>query len=116
VAIVSFAQAGIRIEQEREFAELKASVERAFVASNLQKFLKRLESKKVRIRDFDGVLDKQCLEHVDASLKQAGKTAKSLYAALTMSDQAQMREFYLEKLEEVDQNTRHKFLKLYQYY
>ena len=113
---MNFAQAGIRIEKEGEFAELKAAVERAFAASNLQKFLKRLESKSVRIRDFDGVLDEQCLEHVDATLKQAGKTAKSLYAALTMSDQAQMREFYLEKLEQVDQSTRHKFSRLYQYY
>ena len=113
---MSFAQAGIRIEKEKEFAELKAAVERVFSASNLQKFLKRLESKGVRIRDFDGVLAKSCLEAVDSALKQSGKTAKGLYGALTQSDQAQIREFYLEKLEQVDLGVRQKFHRLYQYY
>jgi hypothetical protein len=39
-----------------------------------------------------------------------------LYKALTLSDQAQMREFYLSKLEGVEVALRHKFKKLYQYY
>ena len=113
---MSFVQAGIRVEKEQEFAELKAAVERAFSAETLQKFLKRLESKKVRIRDFEGVLKQGCLEKVDAKLKQSGKSAKGLYEALTMSDQGQMREFYLSKIEQVDHATRHKFHRLYQYY
>ena len=52
----------------------------------------------------------------------AGSAAKSdlsawqLYQALPLSDQAQMREFYLSKLETVDTALRHKFKKLYQYY
>jgi hypothetical protein len=53
----------------------------------------------------------------------AGGTAASselsawqLYQALPLSDQAQMREFYLSKLETVDVALRHKFKKLYQYY
>ena len=41
---------------------------------------------------------------------------RSCIEALTLSDQAQMREFYLSKLETVDQALRHKFKKLYQYY
>ncbi len=40
----------------------------------------------------------------------------SLYQALTVSDQAQMREFYLSKIEEIEPTLRHKFRKLYQYY
>ena len=51
------------------------------------------------IRDFDGVLAKSVSEklwHV------ARLGAQKLYQALTVSDQAQMREFYLSKLEEVD--------------
>ena len=113
---MSFVQASIRVEKEQEFAELKAAVERAFSAETLPKFLKRLESKKVRIRDFEGVLQQSCLEKVDAKLKQSGKTAKGLYEALAMSDQGQMREFYLSKIEQVDQVTRRKFHRLYQYY
>jgi hypothetical protein len=48
----------------------------------------------------------------------AGKelSAWQLYQALPLSDQAQMREFYLSKLETVDIALRHKFKKLYQYY
>jgi hypothetical protein len=43
-------------------------------------------------------------------------TARSLYGSLPVSDQAQMREFYLSKIEEVDPALRAKFHKLYQYY
>ena len=43
-------------------------------------------------------------------------TRSKLYESLPVSDQAQMREFYLSKLETVDQALRHKFKKLYQYY
>jgi hypothetical protein len=39
-----------------------------------------------------------------------------LYAALPVSDQAQMKEFYLSRVEEVDSALRTKFQKLYQYY
>jgi hypothetical protein len=35
---------------------------------------------------------------------------------LTVSDQAQIREFYLSRIEEIDADLRHKFKKLYQYY
>jgi hypothetical protein len=113
---VSFVQAGIRVEKEQEFAGLKGAVERAFGAVNLQKFLKRLSSSKVRIRDFDGVLAQRCLERVDSTLQRSGKTAQALYRSLSMSDQGQMREFYLSKIEQVDLATRQKFHKLYQYY
>ena len=47
---------------------------------------------------------------------EAGLNAKQLYEALPVSDQAQMREFYLSKLEDGRRALRHKFKKLYQYY
>jgi hypothetical protein len=43
-------------------------------------------------------------------------SAWQLYQALPVSDQAQMREFYLSKLEGIDGALRHRFRKLYQYY
>jgi hypothetical protein len=113
---VGFEQATIKIEKEAPFGELRASVERALGPSNVAKFLKRLDSRGIRIRDFDSLLGKQVLEAVDAELKKAGKTAKSLYGELTVSDQAQMRELYLSKLETIDTELRHKFKKLFQYY
>jgi hypothetical protein len=100
----------------QEFGELQAAIERVFRPESTRKFLMRIAGRSLRIRDFDGVLAQQCIEHVDSALHQAGKAAKSIYDALPMSDQAQMREFYLSKLEQVDKETRYKFKKLYQYY
>ena len=113
---MGFEQATIKIEKEATFAMLRASIERVLGAGSSEKFLKRLESRGIRIRDFDRVLDKQVLDAIDAELKKSGKTAKSLYQDLPVSDQAQMREFYLSKIEQVDTTLRHKFHKVFQYY
>jgi hypothetical protein len=113
---VSFEQAVIKVEKEAPFAELKAAIERAFASGRVEKFLKRLESRGVRIRNFEGVLDLEAIEHVDGPLQQSGKTAKALYRELTVSDQGQMREFYLSKIEQAEEPLRHKFRKIYQYY
>ena len=113
---MSFEQATIKIEKEATFAELRAAIERAFSAGAVKKLLKRLDSRGIRIRDFDSVLEKKAIEYVDAVLRDARKTAKALYLELPVSDQAQMREFYLSKLETVDVALRHKFKKVFQYY
>ncbi len=72
-----------------------------------------MDRKGIRVRDFDAVLAQRLLEGV---VGDAGLNAKQLYESLPVSDQAQMREFYLSKLEGVDVALRHKFKKLYQYY
>ena len=111
---VGFEQALIKVENEKEFAELKGAINRALAPENAGKYLKRVAGAGLRIRNFDLVLAKGVLEQVDGVL--AGQSAKGLYAALTMSDQALMKEFYLSKIEEVDATLRTKFHKLYQYY
>jgi hypothetical protein len=113
---LGFEQATIKVEKEAQFAELKAAIERAFSAGMVEKLLKRLDSRGIRVRDFDSVLSKQALEHVDETLRQARKTAKGLYQELTVTDQGQLREFYLSKLEKVEEALRHKFKKVFQYY
>jgi hypothetical protein len=113
---VAYEQATIKVEREAQFAELKAAIERAFSAGAVEKMLKRLDSKNTRIRDFDSVLEKQVIEHVDGTLRETRKTAKGLYQELTVTDQGQMREFYLSKLEQVEEALRHKFRKIFQYY
>ena len=110
---VTFQRAPIKIEKEQEFARLQAAVEQAFLAEKVEKFLKQLDRKGIRVRDFDAVLAQRILEGV---VGEAGLDARGLYGSLPVSDQAQMREFYLSKLETVDQALRHKFKKLYQYY
>jgi len=110
--VVGFQQAAISIEREREFEELKSAIDRAFCAEKVERLLKQLSREKVRVRDWDSVLAKGALEKVGA----AGESARNLYAKLTVSDQAQIRELYLFRVEEVDPKLRTKFHKIYQYY
>ena len=110
---MGFEQATIRVEKEREFGDLKSALEQTFVADRVVKYLKALDSRSIRIRNLDAAL---AANVVDAITGAKAGTAQSLYAALTVSDRAQMREFYLSKIEEVDAPLRAKFSKLYQYY
>jgi hypothetical protein len=110
---VAFEQATIKVEKVEEFGMLQAAVEQAFLPGKAQRFLKQLDRKGIRVRDFDAVLAARLLED---STGDSDLNAQHLYQSLPVSDQAQMREFYLSKLEGVDVALRHKFKKLYQYY
>ena len=99
--------------EAQEFAQLREAIEQVFQPAAVERFLKQLDRKGIRIRDFDAILAARCWKPRQA---RRGLNAKQLYGSLTLSDQAQMREFYLSKLESVDQALRHKFKKLYQYY
>ena len=111
---VGFEQAAIKIAKPQEFGKLQAAVEQAFLPERAERFLKLLDRKGIRVRDFDGVLAARALE--DTVGPDAGLGAWQLYQALPLSDQAQIREFYLSKLETVETALRHKFKKLFQYY
>jgi hypothetical protein len=113
---VGFEQAVIKVENEKEFQELKGAIERVFRPERVEKFLKKMKSRGVRIRDWDQLIAQRVLEQVDEGLAKSGSTAQQFYGALTLSDQAQMREFYLSKLEEVSEELRTKYKKIYQYY
>jgi len=111
---VVFEQAAIKIEKEQEFGELKGAIVRAFSSNSVQKFLKRVASAGIRVRDLDSVLAKRLLEQ-NGSIEK-GKSAKALYDRMTVTDQAQLKEFYLSRIEEVGPELRAKFQKIYQYY
>ena len=108
-----FVQATIKVEKEKEFEELKSAITRAFSPAAVEKFLKRVGKSGLRVRDFDSVLAKNVLEQVGAISNQK---AKDLFESLTVTDQAQMKEFYLFKIEEVGPELRKKYHKIYQYY
>ena len=110
--MTSFEQAAIKIEKQKEFAKLQAAVEQAFLPKTAERFLKQLDRKGIRVRDFDAILAQRVLE----SVGESGLMGQQLYGSLPVSDQAQMREFYLSKLDGVEVALRHKFKKLYQYY
>ena len=109
---MAFEQAAIKVQNEQEFARLQAAVEQAFSPEKIERFLKQMDRKGIRVRDLDAVLGKCVFEAVNDS----GLNARQLYEALPVSDQALMREFYLSKLESVDSALRRKFKKVYQYY
>ena len=109
---MTFEQATIKVQKEQEFAKLQSAVEQAFLPEKVGRFLKQLDRKGIRVRDFDLVLKQRVVE----DFAEKGLNAQSLYDALPVSDQALMREFYLSKLEGVEQSLRHRFKKLYQYY
>jgi hypothetical protein len=113
---VAFQQAAIKVEKEQEFETLKSAIERVFAQSEVEKFLKKVKSEGLRVRDLEPILSQRILEQVDKALAKSGKTAQDLYQRLSISDQAQMREFYLFQVEKVVPALRAKFKEIYQYY
>ena len=59
---MGFEQATIKIEKQQEFAKLQAAVEQAFLPEKVERFLKQLDRKGIRVREFDGVLSARVLE------------------------------------------------------
>src|SRR5215472_12353628 len=108
---MAFQQAQIPVQKTAEFDELKSVIERVFAADIVEKLLRKLQSSNVRIRQFEKALENRIFEAVDPALARSGKAAQQLYSALTLSDQALMREFYLERVEKVDAKFRQKFQK-----
>ena len=112
---MTYQQAQIPVQKTEEFEQLHSAVERVF-ASAVAKFYAKLESKNVAVRDFAMVLEKGILEKVDTVLAAQKKPAKQLYQELALSDQALMREYYLERIEQVDPTIRYKYRSIYRYY
>ena len=109
---MAFEQAAIKVEKADEYTKLRRSVEQAFLPEKIERFLKQLNRKGIRVRDIDTVLSQKVLD----GFSDPAVNSQQLYQALTVSDQALLRELYLSKLEGVDASLRHKFKRLYQYY
>jgi hypothetical protein len=112
---VQFEQATIKVQQEKEFQQLKGLIELAFQPANVRTFLGLLRSQGIRVRDFDALLETGIFDRVDRSSGRE-QSAQACYGKLALSDQAQIKEFYLFRVEDVDPELRAKFHKLYQYY
>jgi hypothetical protein len=110
-----FEQAQIKVERPQEFEQLRGAVERVF-ASRAGQFLGKLRSRGLRVREWEKLLAARVLEELDTPLAQGEQSARELYGALTVSDQAQMREFYLTRLEQVEPKLREKFSRLFETY
>jgi hypothetical protein len=110
--MMDFVQATIKIVREAEFGELKGFIERVFSGDRVVKYLKGLDGCRIRVRDLEAILAANVID--DVAGNKAG-SARALYESLPVSDQGQMREFYLSRIEEVDPALRKRFYKLYQY-
>ena len=113
---MTYQQAQIAVTKTEDFEQLKSALDRVFSSGTVEKFYGKLQSRTVYVREFEKILDLGILESVDSGLAKSGKTAKALYESLTVSDQALMREFYLERIEKVDTKVRQKYQKVYRYY
>ena len=109
---MDFEQATIKVVKEREFGELKGAIERVFGADRIEKYLKALAGRGIRARSLDAILAANVIDLVAESKTGTGRL---LYESLPVSDQGQVREFYLSKVEEVAPALRAKFHKAYQY-
>ncbi|HYN15989.1 MAG TPA: hypothetical protein VES66_09405 [Terriglobales bacterium] len=108
----TFEQATIPIDNAEVYGLLRGVFERLF-SSEIEGFLKAVRKKGLLIRHYEDVLASGAVEKADRSLKQMGITARALYESLPMSDRAQVREFYLVRLEQVAEATRRKFYQVY---
>ena len=101
-----FEQAAFPVQNEQGFQQLSQRIEAAFAANRADLFLASVAGKKLRVRQFEQILDKGLL----------GKDSPELYKALPVSDQALIREKYLARIEKVPVELRQRFLKIYAYY
>ena len=101
-----FEQAVFAVQNEQGFQQMSQRIEAAFAANRADLFLASVAGKKLRVRQFEQILDKGLL----------GKDSPELYKALPTSDQALIREKYLARIEKVPAELRQRFLKIYAYY
>jgi len=113
---IPFQQPTLSVEKPEEFAQLQLALQRIFATGAVERLLRLLQRKGIPIRDFDRVLREKLLEQADQALGSSGKSARQWYDAISVGDQAQIREFYLTALEAVDLPLREKFKQLYRYY
>jgi predicted transcriptional regulator len=111
-----YQQAQIAVTKTEEFEQLKSALERILAPAAVEKYYSKLQGRSVNVREFEKIAGAGILEAVDSALANSGKTARQLYESLTVSDQALMREFYLERIEKVDVKIREKYKKVYRYY
>ncbi|HEV2324157.1 MAG TPA: hypothetical protein VGS10_09435 [Terracidiphilus sp.] len=101
-----FEQAAIAVRDEKDYAQLHALMDSKFDARQVDAFLNRVTSARLRVRDFDTILKRGLL----------GKEAIALYQALPVSDQGLTRERYLRLVEQVPAEMRQRYFKAYAYY
>jgi hypothetical protein len=103
---MGFEQAAIAVQNTQGYAQLHAQIDAAFHPRDVEVFLNKLVRNRLRIRDFEDILQRGFL----------GKEGTAQFKALPVSDQALTRERYLKLVEAVPADLRQRYFKLYAYY
>jgi hypothetical protein len=101
-----FEQVAIEVKETESYKKLHTLIDAAFDPSQVEVFLNRVKRARLRVRDYETILERGLL----------GKEAQTLYAALPVSDQGLTRERYLRLVEKVPVELRQRYLKAYAYY
>jgi hypothetical protein len=109
---MAFQQATIPIQNAEAFGQLKDLIEKAVSPANAPKFLKEIVSAGLTVWKLEAMLPKALLEK--AAGMPVGQSAK-WYSELALSDQAQIRELYLTRIEQVEGAVRDKYKKAFRY-
>jgi hypothetical protein len=96
----------LEVHDSASFDAVRSAIQSALSSNSAARFLKKLESQRLRVRDFEMVLGKGLL----------GQEAIAAYGRLGDLDRGQIRELYLESVEHVAPELRAKYLKVYAYY
>ena len=89
------------IEDTASHDVVRSAIQSVLSSNAAGKFLKQIESQRLRVRDFETVLAKGLL----------GQEAIAAYGRLGNLDRGQIRELYLESVEHVAPELRAKYLK-----
>jgi hypothetical protein len=96
----------LEVEDGPSYDVVRSAIQAAFAPAAADRFLKRVEAQRLRVRDFESVLSKALL----------GQEAIAAYGRLGNLDRGQIRELYLASVEHVAPELRAKYLKIYAYY
>jgi hypothetical protein len=107
---MAFERAEIPVVNATSFEMLKGAIDDAFRKDLVGRTLKSLDSADVQIRNVEKVI----ADHL-RSERLNGTAAWALYSELSLSDQGQIREYYLTKVEELHPELRRKYKKLFRY-
>ena len=114
---MAYQQAQIAVTKAEDFEQLKSALKQMVDSATIEKFYSKLQSRTVYVREFEKIVGLGLWKPVDSTLAKWGRIwPGSCMKRSRVSDQALMREFYLEQIEKVDAKVRQKYQKIYRYY
>jgi|HubBroStandDraft_5_1064220.scaffolds.fasta_scaffold238142_1 hypothetical protein len=101
-----YEQATIAPVNNAAFARMLHGLQDLFAPLRAENFLKHVARAKMRVRDFETILQRGMF----------GADSQAYYTAMAVSDRGLIREEYLSLVERVAPELREKYMKIYAYY